>query len=50
MRALRDADGDSAFLARIPHPDTDPTRRAIEAEGARRLSVPGFPPAGEVGC
>ncbi|MFJ9549837.1 protein kinase family protein [Streptomyces erythrochromogenes] len=46
---VRGADGDRTFLARLPRPDTDPTRWAIEAEGARRLSIPGFLPVGEVG-
>ncbi|WP_405448540.1 serine/threonine protein kinase [Streptomyces erythrochromogenes] len=46
---VRGADGDRTFLARIPRADTDPTRWAIEAEGARRLSIPGFLPVGEVG-
>ncbi|MGW2040147.1 serine/threonine protein kinase [Streptomyces virginiae] len=46
---VRGADGDRTFLARLPRADTDPTRWAVEAEGARRLSVPGFLPVGEVG-
>ncbi|MFJ9940565.1 protein kinase family protein [Streptomyces erythrochromogenes] len=46
---VRGADGDRTFLARLPRPDTDPTRWAIEAEGARRLSIPGFLPVAEVG-
>ncbi|KOU64485.1 serine/threonine protein kinase [Streptomyces virginiae] len=46
---VRGADGDRTFLARLPRPDTDPTRWAVEAEGARRLSIPGFLPVGEVG-
>ncbi|MFD6227121.1 serine/threonine protein kinase [Streptomyces sp. NPDC060232] len=45
---VRSGDG-RTLLARLPRPDTDPTRWAIEAEGARRLSVPGFQPVGEVG-
>lgn len=45
----RGAEGDRTFLAFLPRPDVDPTRWAIEAEGARRLSVPGFLPVGEVG-
>ncbi|MEJ8643198.1 hypothetical protein WKI68_20985 [Streptomyces sp. MS1.HAVA.3] len=45
----RSADGDRTFLAFLPRIDVDPTRWAIEAEGARRLSIPGFLPVGEVG-
>ncbi|NXY98945.1 serine/threonine protein kinase [Streptomyces sp. BR123] len=45
----RSADGDRTFLACLPRIDVDPTRWAIEAEGARRLSIPGFLPVGEVG-
>ncbi|RST16462.1 serine/threonine protein kinase, partial [Streptomyces sp. WAC05950] len=45
---VRRGDGDT-LIARLPRPDTDPTRWAVEAEGARRLSVPGFLPVGEVG-
>ncbi|MGW2270887.1 serine/threonine protein kinase [Streptomyces yangpuensis] len=45
----RGADGDHTLLVRLPRPGVDPTRWAIEAEGARRLSVPGFLPVGEVG-
>ncbi|MFI1282494.1 serine/threonine protein kinase [Streptomyces sp. NPDC020858] len=45
----RSADGDRTFLAFLPRTDVDPTRWAIEAEGARRLSIPGFLPVGEVG-
>ncbi|WP_183066614.1 serine/threonine protein kinase [Streptomyces sp. gCLA4] len=47
---VRSGSGDGlTLLARLPRPGTDPTRWAIEAEGARRLSVPGFLPVGEVG-
>ncbi|MFJ3977548.1 serine/threonine protein kinase [Streptomyces sp. NPDC090021] len=46
---VRADDGDRTLLARLPRPGVDPTRWAIEAEGARRLSVPGFLPVGEVG-
>ncbi|MEU4355675.1 serine/threonine protein kinase [Streptomyces virginiae] len=47
---VRSADGDGrTLLARLPRPDTDLTRWAIEAEGARRLSIPGFLTVGEVG-
>ncbi|MGW7461675.1 serine/threonine protein kinase [Streptomyces sp. NPDC054797] len=45
----RSADGDRTFLAFLPRTDADPNRWAIEAEGARRLSVPGFLPVAEVG-
>ncbi|MFB6613765.1 serine/threonine protein kinase [Streptomyces sp. NPDC085524] len=45
----RSADGDRTFLAFLPRADADPTRWAVEAEGARRLSVPGFLPVGEAG-
>ncbi|WP_405921691.1 serine/threonine protein kinase [Streptomyces sp. NBC_00122] len=45
----RSADGDHTFLACLPRTDADPTRWAIEAEGARRLSIRGFLPVGEVG-
>ncbi len=45
----RSADGDRTVLACLPRIDVDPTRWAIEAEGARRLSIPGFLPVGEVG-
>ncbi|MFD5622088.1 serine/threonine protein kinase [Streptomyces yangpuensis] len=46
---VRAGDGDRTLLVRLPRPGVDPTRWAIEAEGARRLSVPGFLPVGEVG-
>ncbi|MFD5878060.1 hypothetical protein ACFWHN_04955, partial [Streptomyces yangpuensis] len=47
---VRSGSGDGrTLLARLPRPGVDPTRWAIEAEGARRLSVPGFLPVGEVG-
>ncbi|MFE3905162.1 serine/threonine protein kinase [Streptomyces sp. NPDC059153] len=45
----RSADGDRTFLVRLPRLGADPTRWAIEAEGAGRLSIPGFLPVGEVG-
>ncbi|MFD7338217.1 serine/threonine protein kinase [Streptomyces violascens] len=45
----RSADGDRTLLTRLPLPGTDPGRWAIEAEGARRLSMPGFLPVEEVG-
>ncbi|MFE2287694.1 serine/threonine protein kinase [Streptomyces sp. NPDC059443] len=45
----RSADGDRTFLACLPRIDVDPTRWAVEAEGARRLSIPGFLPVEEVG-
>ncbi|MGW6783339.1 MULTISPECIES: protein kinase family protein [unclassified Streptomyces] len=45
---VRSGDG-RTLLARLPRPGTDPTRWAIEAEGARRLSIPGFLTVGEVG-
>ncbi|MFG2875035.1 serine/threonine protein kinase [Streptomyces sp. NPDC048337] len=46
---VRSADGDRTLLAFLPRTDVDPTRWAVEAEGARRLSIPGFLPVGEVG-
>ncbi|MFG2338770.1 serine/threonine protein kinase [Streptomyces yangpuensis] len=45
---VRSADG-ATLLARLPRADVDPTRWAIEAEGARRLSVSGFLAVDEVG-
>lgn len=45
----RGADGDRTFLVCLPRPDADPTRWSIEAEGARRLALPGFLPVEEVG-
>lgn len=45
----RSTDGDRTFLACLPRTDVDPTRWAIEAEGARRLSLPGLLPVEEVG-
>ncbi|MFD9032389.1 serine/threonine protein kinase [Streptomyces sp. NPDC059567] len=45
----RSADGDRTYLARLPLPGADPARWSIEAEGARRLSLPGFLPVEEIG-
>ncbi|MET9554253.1 serine/threonine protein kinase [Streptomyces sp. NPDC006645] len=45
----RGADGDRTYLVSLPRPDADPTRWSIEAEGARRLALPGFQPVEEVG-
>ncbi|MFF3624275.1 serine/threonine protein kinase [Streptomyces sp. NPDC002467] len=45
----RSADGDRTFLACLPRADVDPSRWAVEAEGARRLSLPGFLAVEEVG-
>ncbi|WP_239484569.1 serine/threonine protein kinase [Streptomyces sp. CS081A] len=45
----RSADGDRDLLVSLPRPDADPARWAVEAEGARRLSLPGFLPVTEVG-
>lgn len=45
----RSADGERTLLAFLPRAEADPTRWAIEAEGARRLSVPGLLPVTEVG-
>jgi serine/threonine protein kinase len=42
-------DGGRMMLVCLPGPGTDPVRWMIEAEGARRLSVPGFLPVTEVG-
>ncbi|MDT9693423.1 serine/threonine protein kinase [Streptomyces sp. P9(2023)] len=46
---VRSVDGDRTFLACRPRADVDPHRWAIEAEGARRLSIPGFLPVEETG-
>lgn len=45
----RGADGDRTFLVRLPLPGADPARWAVEAEHARRLSIPGFLPVDETG-
>ncbi|MGR8007886.1 serine/threonine protein kinase [Streptomyces hypolithicus] len=45
----RSADGDRTVVACVPHIGTDPTRWSVEAETARRLSVPGFLTVTEVG-
>ncbi|WBO64425.1 serine/threonine protein kinase [Streptomyces camelliae] len=44
----RSADGRRTVLVHVPHPETDPARWAAEAEGARRLALPGFAPVAEV--
>lgn len=46
----RGADGDRTFLVSLPRVGADPSRWAIEAEGARRLALPGFQPVEEVGA
>lgn len=45
----RGADGDRTFLVSLPRVGADPSRWSIEAEGARRLALPGFQPVEEVG-
>ncbi|WP_405614249.1 serine/threonine protein kinase [Streptomyces sp. NBC_01511] len=45
----RGADGDRTFLSCLPRADADPARWAVEAQGARQLSIPGFLPVEEVG-
>lgn len=45
----RSADGERTALVCVPLVGADPSRWAIEAEGARRLSVPGFLAVAEVG-
>ncbi|MBT2490913.1 serine/threonine protein kinase [Streptomyces sp. ISL-96] len=45
----RTLDGDRTVVACVPHIGTDPTRWSIEAESARRISVPGLWPVSEVG-
>ncbi|MEN8656017.1 serine/threonine protein kinase [Streptomyces sp. 21So2-11] len=45
----RHADGDRTVLACVPRIGADPTRWSIEAEGARRLSVPGLQRVTQVG-
>ncbi|MCX4587790.1 serine/threonine protein kinase [Streptomyces sp. NBC_01481] len=45
----RSTDGDRTVIACLPHIGADPTRWAVEAEGARRLSIPGLLPVTEVG-
>lgn len=42
-------DGERTALVCVPRVGADPSRWAIEAEGARRLSVPGFLTIAEVG-
>ncbi|MDG4856794.1 serine/threonine protein kinase [Streptomyces sp. T-3] len=42
-------DGRAMMVVCLPGPGTDPVRWMIEAEGARRLSVPGFLPVATVG-
>ncbi|MFF9014407.1 serine/threonine protein kinase [Streptomyces sp. NPDC014870] len=46
---VRGVDGDRTYLAARPHAAADPGRWAIEAEEARRLSIPGFQPVEETG-
>ncbi|MFF5455814.1 hypothetical protein ACFY40_31965 [Streptomyces sp. NPDC012950] len=45
----RSADGDRTSIVLLPLPGAGPGRWAVEAEGARRVSVPGFLPVVEVG-
>ncbi|MFG2876882.1 serine/threonine protein kinase [Streptomyces sp. NPDC048337] len=45
----RGGDGERTVLLCVPPVGADPSRWAIEAEGARRLSVPGFLNVSEVG-
>ncbi len=45
----RSADGERTVLVCVPRAGADPSRWAIEAEGARRLSVPRFLHIAEVG-
>lgn len=45
----RTADGQRTVLVCVPRAGADPSRWAIEAEGARRLSVPRFLRLAEVG-
>ncbi|WSQ69211.1 serine/threonine protein kinase [Streptomyces sp. NBC_01216] len=45
----RGADGDRTSLVRLPLAGADPARWTVEAEDARRLSIPGFLTVEEVG-
>ncbi|MER6447309.1 serine/threonine protein kinase [Streptomyces venezuelae] len=45
----RTADGERTVLVCVPRTGADPSRWAVEAEGARRLSVPRFLHVAEVG-
>ncbi|MFC4612293.1 serine/threonine protein kinase [Streptomyces maoxianensis] len=45
----RSIDGDSTVIVCVPRIGADPSRWAIEAEGARRLSIAGLLPVTEVG-
>ncbi|AVZ73300.1 serine/threonine protein kinase [Streptomyces lunaelactis] len=45
----RSADGDRTVIACLPRIGADPARWAVEAEGARRLSIPGLLPVTEAG-
>ncbi|MFE2322377.1 serine/threonine protein kinase [Streptomyces sp. NPDC059385] len=45
----RSADGERTVLVGIPRVGADPSRWALEAEGARRLALPGLLPVTEVG-
>lgn len=45
----RSTDGERTVMACLPLVGSDPGRWAVEAEGARRLSPPGFVPVAEVG-
>ncbi|MFD9408738.1 serine/threonine protein kinase [Streptomyces sp. NPDC059989] len=45
----RGGDGERTVLVCVPRVGADPSRWALEAEGARRLSVPGFLQVAEVG-
>ncbi|MGW1494614.1 serine/threonine protein kinase [Streptomyces sp. NPDC002402] len=45
----RSADGDRTAIVSIPRTGVDPSRWAVEAEEARRFSIPGLLPVAEVG-
>ncbi|MFI2350348.1 serine/threonine protein kinase [Streptomyces sp. NPDC019443] len=45
----RSADGDRTVIVCVPRIGADSSRWAVEAEGARRLSIPGLLPVTEVG-
>ncbi|WP_327355728.1 serine/threonine protein kinase [Streptomyces sp. NBC_01304] len=45
----RSSDGERTVVVCLPRVDADPMRWAVEAEGARRSSLPGLAPVTEVG-
>ncbi|MFF3401221.1 serine/threonine protein kinase [Streptomyces sp. NPDC002659] len=45
----RSADGERTVIACLPHFGADPSRWAVEAEGVRRVSIPGLMSVAEVG-